>query len=341
MYLKKHALTISTLLLLLLTIITIIISIQNTKRNSFLKKQIKFNVSQINTYKKLIPDILLPYEESLSNITQDDYANARKLPNDSEKTKFCIIISSYNNVSYVSQNLNSIFKQNYHNWRIKYFDDKSNDGMSEIISKIKQESKLPDTKLLIHTHTERLRSVAYNLYDSAHNFCTDDEVMVTIDGDDMLASNYVLKKLSNLYSNNKIWMTYGSFMHFPSGNDDGCCNNEVSSQDWPNIRLLPWSTSHLRTSYTWLFKKINVEDLKYEGEFVHAACDVAIMYPMLEMAGKDRVKFIKDILYLYRIHPKNDHFIFSKEQTAVEKHIKKSKSYNLLKKSSIKTEKLF
>ncbi len=95
------------------------------------------------------------------------------------------------------------------------------------------------------------------------------------------------------------------------------------------IRQLPWGASHLRSAYTWLFKKIKLEDLKKENEFIHSATDLATMYPMLEMAGKNKVKFIRDVLYLYRIHSSNNHPDTDK-QTLNAQYIQNLPKYDLL-----------
>jgi len=36
-----------------------------------------------------------------------------------------------------------------------------------------------------------------------------------------------------------------------------------------------------------------------DGSYYKGATDLAVMYPMIEMAGIDRIKFIDDILYVY------------------------------------------
>jgi glycosyltransferase involved in cell wall biosynthesis len=318
-------------ILLLIIVCASLYAISFSKKNKALRKVNSEYALKTEMDHKFFSSILPTYEESLSNITKKDYKNAQSLPSKHEKIKFCILISSYNNVKYTSQNLNSIFRQNYHNWRMKYIDDASDDGMSELVAEIKEESGLSDDKFTVERHENRLRSATYNLYEGANNFCHEDEVMVMVDGDDLLATGNVLETLAKVYSENKIWLTYGSFIQIPSGDTDDCCNHEVSAADWPNIRsLTTWNTSHLRTAYTWLFKKIKVEDLKYKGEFIRVTWDKAIMFPMLEMAGKDRVKYIKDIMYMYRMHPKNDHFIYREEQQIMEKYIYSLPKYKLL-----------
>ena len=81
---------------------------------------------------------------------------------------------------------------------------------------------------------------------------------------------------------------------------------EVYESYWnQNIRKVPWSFSHLRTFRKELFMKIDKNDLLDEdGEFFKCTFDRAMMYPMVEMSGKNRVGLIKKVLYIYnRLNP--------------------------------------
>lgn len=283
-----------------------------------------------NEYNEFVSEVLPIYEEKLSKLSKEDFENANKKPVSTENTKFCIVIPSYNNVKYVPQNLNSVFRQDYHNWRIVYIDDASDDGTNALVKMIKKNSGLSNNRFTLVRHKTRMRSVAYSFYEAAHNYCADEEVMVHLDGDDMLATSHILSKLANEYSNGKTWITYGQFIKLHDGQTAERGNNEISANNWTNMRTLPWSTSQLRTSYTWLFKKINVNDLMYKDEFIRAGGDVAFMYPMLEMAGKDRTKFIRDITYIYRIHNSNDRVLYSEESKRMANYIRNKPRYKCL-----------
>ena len=88
--------------------------------------------------------------------------------------------------------------------------------------------------------------------------------------------------------------------------------------------------SHLKTFYAWLFKKIDVEDLKIGGEFFPMTWDQAMMFPMLEMAG-DRHAFIKETLYVYNMtNPLSDNRVNAQLQRDLEKWIRSKPSYDKL-----------
>lgn len=271
------------------------------------------------------------YEAGLSHINPQYYENTRISASNEESTKFCIVVPSYNNVEYTLPCLNSVFIQDYHNWKMIFIDDASNDGTSELVGRIKLDSQLSDKKFKIIKHETRMRSALYSFYEAANNFCDDNEVMVYLDGDDMLASSKVLTRLNNIYKDGKNWLTYGQFI-YNNGKIGNDFNREISEDDWSKIRSLSWSTSHLRTSYTWLFKSIELADLQYQGEFFHVTWDMALMYPMLEMAGKARTTFIKDVMYIYRLSSTNDHVKYGFEQQQMDKYIRSLPKYELIEK---------
>ncbi len=159
--------------------------------------------------------------------------------------------------------------------------------------------------------------------------CEDDEIIITLDGDDWLAHSGVLTKLNQVYSDPNVWMTFGSYKDSPNGHR-GCCKPyEQHVIDRNSFRREKWRASHLRTFYTWLFKKINKEDfLDPKGEFLDVAWDLSFMFPMLEMAG-NRHKYVHDILYIYNNeNPIQDYKIKLGRQGMMDKFIRTKKRYD-------------
>lgn len=316
-----------------LSIIIVIILVTYVIQYRQLTKQqdkIIFLRADLNTYSKLALNYIDDYEKKVKDITPELYLNAKKEATSDQKIGFCIVTASYNNFAYARQNLGSLLIQNYHNWRLIYLDDNSSDGTDEIVSQIKKESNLSDEKFKIIRNQRRIKSPLANIYFAAHNFCKDEEVMVILDGDDMLANPNVLSQVANIYQDGKIWLTHGQFIGSDSGSIGNCCNREISHKDWPKLRKMSWAFSHLRSSYTWLFKKIKKEDLQYKGEFFTATADYATMFPQVEMAGKDRVKFIRDVTYIYRSHSGSESITSSTEQNFFANYIVNLPKYDQL-----------
>ena len=93
-------------------------------------------------------------------------------------------------------------------------------------------------------------------------------------------------------------MTYGQYRTYPEGKL-GCCKQLPSKIIAENaFRDHAWVTSHFRTFYAWLFQAIDIRDFQHRGKFITASTDLAMMFPMLEMAGP-HCKFISEVTYTY------------------------------------------
>ena len=218
-----------------------------------------------------------------------------------EEKKIVVVITSYNNEKYCRRNLTSVFKQNYSNYRIIYVNDCSSDNTLEKAQSFINNYNQNHRTLLIHNKA-RLKAME-NYYNAIH-LCDDDEIIVILDGDDWLAHNDVLKIINYVYSTSDTWITYGQFKP-ARGCWSGWCRPLTCTQT--QFRTTSWVTSHLRTFYAKLFKKIKIEDFYYNNKFVEVACDIAMMFPMVEMAW-GHVRFIPNILYIYNNeNPINDH----------------------------------
>ena len=70
--------------------------------------------------------------------------------------------------------------------------------------------------------------------------------------------------------------------------------------------------------------------MQYKGEFFATTGDYATMFPQVEMAGKDRVKFIRDITYIHRSHSGNDGITSLPEQNFFANYIVNLPKYDQL-----------
>ena len=243
---------------------------------------------------KNMRNIFLPTQKTPTQFLAD---NLVELP-------IVVVITSFNNKHYYERNLSSVFSQKYHNYRVIYVNDCSNDHTGELveeyIKKLGQESRTT----LINNTTRK--GALCNLYHAIHS-CADNEIVATLDGDDWFAHDKVLARVNQEYANNTTWLTYGQFTGYPR-RKKGLCRAMPRTyfiNDSP--RNHPWVASHLRTFYAWLYKQIDQQDLMFNGEFYSVAWDFAMMFPMLEMAGFEHVRFIPDILYIYNEEtPLND-----------------------------------
>lgn len=216
---------------------------------------------------------------------------------------YVVIIPSYNNIKWWRKNIDSVLEleiiPGQIDYRIIYIDDCSTDGTGAAVEQYIKDWKLNSgSQLSITVVRNKTRQGAmHNWYRAIHS-CHDDEVVVSLDGDDWLAHKQVLLKLEREYALG-YWLTYGQWISYP--NEKTGRNNKILSAQVP-IRQRQFMTSHLRTFYAGLFKQIKLKDfLDSNNKFYAMACDVAMMIPMIEMCGVARCKFITDVLYIYNL----------------------------------------
>lgn len=208
---------------------------------------------------------------------------------------FVFVSASYNNVEWCERSLASVFAQEYTDWSMIYIDDASTDGTGELVEQYVAEQGMSDKVTIIHNEQRMLH--CYNQYHTIHA-CPDDAVIVILDGDDWLAHERVLTMVNQEYQDD-VWITYGQFRYFKRGALG--CSRQIPQEVLENnsIRKHPsWITSHMRTFYAGLYKKVKLEDLMYEGNFLPMSVDAAVMLPMIEMAGWHS-RFIKEVIYIY------------------------------------------
>lgn len=246
-----------------------------------------------------------------------------------------IVIPSYNNAKWYKRNLESVFNQKYSNYRICYVDDASTDGTGELVQEFVQKEGM-DKKVILVRNQSRLGAME-NFYKTIHRYIRDHEIVVSLDGDDWLYNNHVLQTINNTYAKGNIWLTHGTLIEWPQ--------KVVSwSQSIPKkiVRKNAFRSfrcpSHMRTFYAWLFKKIRKEDLMIDGKFFPMTCDMAQMFPMIEMAG-ERHAFIKKITYVYNVGtPLNDNKVNAQLQRDLDVIIRNMPPYERLAKSPIECE---
>ena len=238
---------------------------------------------------------------------------------------FKIIVPFYNVEEWIKVCIRSVKSQSYKNFQCILIDDISTDSSAEIAEK----EIAGDDRFVLVRNIQKSYALK-NIYDAIELSGPEEEdIVVTLDGDDWLANKDVLKKLNNTYTQDKCWLTYGSYAEYPSGSR-GKFAKQIPEHVEKNgtYRSSEWCSSHLRTFKYHLWSKIEKKDLLgNDGNFYRMAWDLAFMFPMLEMAG-DKSKYIKDILYIYNLgNPLNDHKVDNHLQQSLEFEIRNKNKY--------------
>lgn len=254
---------------------------------------------------------------------------------------FVILVASYNNEAYVEKNLQSLIGQRSSKpYKIIYIDDCSTDATGRLVDEFVERHALSSSFIEVVHNTKRMGTALENIYRTVHTRISDDAVVVSVDGDDMLSHKGVLERLEKAYANPHIWMTFGRFVVIPGG--------EFWTQCWSypdevirarSFRSSPVVPSHLKTFKAGLFKRIKKADLLGpDGSFFKKAGDMAFMFPLLEMCapsgpeGVNHSLFIDDtVLYIYNAGTGcNDHCTGREEQIELDLLIRSKQSYEPL-----------
>jgi len=237
-----------------------------------------------------------------------------------------IVIPFYNVENWIKTCINSLKSQTFKDFKCILIDDISSDSSFEIA----KQSISDDPRFTLIKNEEK-KFALRNIYEGIRLLNPEsDDIIVTIDGDDWLASPDSLEIVNRYYLQSpETLITYGTYIEIPSGirpfNVTAYSKEVIESR---SFREDIWRASHLRTFKYKLWKSINIEDLKdSSGNFYRMAWDLAFMFPMLEMAG-DRIKYIQEILYCYNVsNPNNDHKIDHSLQLSTEREIRNKKPY--------------
>jgi hypothetical protein len=134
------------------------------------------------------------------------------------------------------------------------------------------------------------------------------DICMIVDGDDHLITDEAFTAINETYQKNKCWVTYGN----AEGNFCERANNEIPDT-WTEIRTQEWIYNHPRTFKLALALTFREEDFKIGGEWLVKGTDRPIVYNTIEMAGRNRTKFIDRVLYGYLEHDHNTYKVIPPE----------------------------
>lgn len=236
-----------------------------------------------------------------------------------------IVVPLYNVEKWIDKCIKSIKLQEYQDYECYLVDDISTDNTSEIIQKlIKNDSRFHYVK-----NTEKKYALK-NIYEAIKNSGNNPEdIIVTLDGDDWFATKKALNILNKYYDTYRCYMTYGSYLEYPSMKKGNFCQkipeNIIKNN---NYRKNRWVSSHLRTFKRHLWNKIDLGDLHDDnGDFYRMTWDMAFMFPMLEMSGPLAIH-VPETIYAYnRQNPLNDDKVNHSLQLQTEQKIRNKSPY--------------
>ena len=235
---------------------------------------------------------------------------------------FNIVVPVFNAEKYIEKCISSILKQTFKNYKVQIVDDCSTDSTYE------RAASLIKNRKNISIFRNSIRSGALkNISDLLNKKIEEPSktIDILIDGDDYLYSGDVLNIIKDKYLQTNCLLTYGSHLS----------SQGVQGKKYPGFigrfnlfRNYFWYASHLKTFRHDLWLSIKPNDLlDKNGNYFSVASDLAIMFPMLEMAG-NRQEFMDEVLYVYNDeNPISDHKIRRNDQILAAKEIRQKNKY--------------
>ena len=165
---------------------------------------------------------------------------------------FKIVIPMYNVEEWVERTVSSIVNQNYKNFRCVFIDDCSTDKTASIVSKlIEGDSRC---SLLVNENRQLALSNIYKGFEFLN--CDDEDVLLTVDGDDWLDGENVLDILKDAYEKTNCLLTYGNYTTCLKGFYQALSNFPRHVIENNSFRNYDWVSSSLRTYKYKLWKNI-------------------------------------------------------------------------------------
>ena len=184
--------------------------------------------------------------------------------------------------------IDSIKKQEIHEWGAVIIDDASDNGNKEYLEILLEPIK---DKITYIRNFKRI-GLLKNTWLAITNYCSNpDSIIITLDMDDGLIGSKVLNKIKMEYDNGAD-VTVGSMLRTDKE------TNYIA--DFENPRRKPGGGNvwqHLRSFRKYLFDNIKKEDFLVNGKWIDVATDWVYMLPIVEMSKKP--VYIKEKLYYY------------------------------------------
>lgn len=206
-------------------------------------------------------------------------------------TGLAIAVPCRNCAQWIGACLDSVLAQDFAQWRLLVADDASDDGTSEAVAPY-----LDDPRITYRRLPERGWLMG-NTWDALSRLAPGPAEVVTIlDGDDTLlpgALTTVMQKHSQGYD--VVWTDME--IEGATGSTGRALIPGVP------VRSQLWCLSQLRTFKGYLLAGLDPRMLRdAQGQFCRAAGDLALYFPLIELAGAAKTAFIPRKLYRYRVH---------------------------------------
>jgi glycosyltransferase involved in cell wall biosynthesis len=209
------------------------------------------------------------------------------------KNKIRVCVPFFNPGLYLDNCISSLLCQDYDNFEVLFIDDASTDNSSSYIPS-------GDPRMLLLKNDVN-RGGGWNLHQAVLR-CAPDDIFVQLDGDDWLSRPDALSLINRFFEETECWVMHGQFRY--SGGSYGCARPFENEKDFSEMRA-GWVSPVPRCFRAGIYHRIGDHDPQYEcmrdaeGNWFKEAVDVAMFYPIFELAGYANCRFNSEVLYVY------------------------------------------
>ena len=214
-----------------------------------------------------------------------------------------VVVPCRNCADYIGQCLDSLQAQTFSGWTALVADDASDDATGETVRPY-----LDDPRIVYRRGAERAWLMGNTLAALRSLDLRPSDVVAILDGDDSIRPACL----------ERIWEAQQS--GYDIAHTDEYIGGRLQSfgralSPGLPVRRQLWGFSHLRSFKAYLFGLLDDATFRdRDGEYFRAAGDLSLYLPMAELAGPEKIRFIPERLYDYRVHESCNFKVMREEQ---------------------------
>ena len=229
-----------------------------------------------------------------------------------------VLIRARNAEKYIMKCLNSLKAQTHKQWTAWVMLDDPEDKTVDLVKKF-----MATNENVWMFNNDRRRGLGWQMFHGLIRIeGQPDDIVAILDGDDTLHPNAlkVIQKVYDTYPGTLA--THGSYIKHTKK-----ARTRISKA-YPkgcDVRNFKWHASHLKTFRLRMIYHLRADMFQDQrGKWLDAASDLALMFPLIEIAGLERVKFVEKEIYFWNngtsqatngeLQKKNEYIVRSKKR---------------------------
>ena len=215
-----------------------------------------------------------------------------------------IVVIQRNAGDRIVRALSSVYRQDYDDIGILFIDDASTDHTRELAINYFEQNTKRGFDIALHLNEKKTPKIL-SLDTATRKYCKNpNSVLFWLDGDDELLTTEAIRVMMNDHQQYDIVWSQHEFVNLKTNRTSPGYGGVLES-DFP--RQHPWVSSHLTSFKNHLFQSLPNHLLRDEdGTYYPFAIDRVVMYPLIEMVGKEKC-FFRDKMYYRYYHATPEH----------------------------------